>query len=113
MIGLLARLRRSRPFRWLQYVRQPPAATGASAPWRIGCRGWGRIYARALDGAMRDDFGIVASSIASAGLLALLPLLSFVALVYSPLLPAEAVSANVTMLVSVLPTAPSSSCGRG
>ena len=73
------------------------------APWRIGWSGWGRIYARAVGGAVSDDYGIVASSIAFAAFLSILPLLSLVALVYGMVVPAEVVTANIATLVDVLP----------
>ncbi|TVV77334.1 YihY/virulence factor BrkB family protein [Sphingomonas solaris] len=52
---------------------------------------------------MRDDYGIMASSIAFAAFLSILPLLSLVALVYGIAVPAEVVTANIATLVDVLP----------
>lgn len=59
--------------------------------------------ARTADGAMRDDYGIIASSIAFAAFLSLLPLLNLIALVYGMAVPAEVVTSNITTLVDVLP----------
>ena len=52
---------------------------------------------------MRDDYGIVASSIRFAAFLAILPLLSLVALVYGMIVPADVVTTNIATLVDVLP----------
>ena len=77
--------------------------SGAAAPWRIGMRVWARIVARALNGAMIDDYGIFASSIAFAAFLSILPLMSLVALIYGMAVPDTVVAANVGTVVGILP----------
>jgi len=52
---------------------------------------------------MREDYGIVASSIAFAAFLSILPLLGLVALLYSMAVPEEVVTANIATLVGILP----------
>ena len=52
---------------------------------------------------MRDDYGIIASSIAFAAFLSLLPLLGLVAAAYGMLVPPPVVAANIATLVEVLP----------
>nr|WP_246352438.1 YihY/virulence factor BrkB family protein [Sphingomonas xinjiangensis] len=52
---------------------------------------------------MRDDYGIVASSIAFASFLSILPLLGLVAVAYSMLVPSQVVASNIATLVDVLP----------
>ena len=78
-------------------------ADGSAAPWRIGAGAWARLAARSLNGAMRDDYGIVASSIAFAAFLSVLPLLGLVALVYGMAVPDIVVKANVGTFVAILP----------
>ena len=80
-----------------------PDPVDASAPWQIALTDWGRIFARAVAGANREDYGIVASSIAFASFLSLLPLLSLVALTYSWIVPPETVLRNISALAGVLP----------
>lgn len=89
--------------RWWDEVTARPDPIDAEAPWRIGPRDWGRIVARAVRGANADDYGIVASSIAFAAFLSLLPLLGLVALAYSAIVPRETVMSNIAALVQVLP----------
>jgi len=89
--------------RWWARVTCAPEGPARSAPWQIGWRGWGRIYARAADGAMRDDYGIIASSIAFAAFLSILPLLGLVAAGYGMLVPSHVVASNIATLVGVLP----------
>jgi len=52
---------------------------------------------------MRDDYGIIASSIAFAAFLSLLPLLGLVAAAYGVLVPPRVVADNIATLVEVLP----------
>ena len=75
----------------------------ADAPWRIDGRTWLKIAARTLDGAMRDDYGIVASSIAFAAFLSILPVLSLIALIYGMVVSGSVVRADIATLTSVLP----------
>ena len=100
---LLDALYDNRFTRWWAHVTRAPEGEACDAPWRIGLRGWGRIYARAADGAMRDDYGIVASSIAFAAFLSILPLLSLVAMIYAKVAPPEVVTGNIATLVHILP----------
>ena len=90
--------------RWWTDVTRPPSADRYETPLQIGWFGWARVYARSLDGAMRDDYGIVASSIAFAAFLSILPLLSLVALTYGMVVPAQVVTQNIGTLVDILPT---------
>lgn len=53
---------------------------------------------------MRDDYGIVASSIAFAAFLSILPLLSLVAVLYGMAVPLAVVSDNIQSLVEILPS---------
>ena len=69
----------------------------------MGWRAWGRAIARTLKGAAIDDFGIVASSIAFAAFLSILPLLSLVALTYGLAVPRAVVADNVSTLIGILP----------
>ena len=89
--------------RWWDRLTSAPEELVRSAPWRIGWRAWGRIYARAAAGAVRDDYGIIASSISFAAFLSILPLLSFVALIYGKLVPTSTVASNIATLTEVLP----------
>jgi len=89
--------------RWWRDVTAAPSSSGAAVPWHISFSDWGRILARAIRGAVADDFGMVAGSIAFAAFLAFLPLLSVVALTYGALVPHEVVLGNVATLVSMLP----------
>lgn len=103
MIDLLSSVYDNPVTRWWAHVTREPEKHGAAAPWRISWSDWGRTYARAADGAMRDDYGIIASSIAFAAFLSILPLLSLVALIYGMAVPAEVVTANIATLVGILP----------
>lgn len=89
--------------RWWSHVTRPPQGTQRNAPWRLGWREWGRAIARSVDGAGVDDFGIIASSIAFAAFLSILPLLSVVALAYGFVVPREVVASNIGTLVNVMP----------
>lgn len=93
----------NRATRWWARVTAEPEPVEASAPWRIGLKNWGLIIARTIAGANGDDYGIVASSIAFAAFLSLLPLLSLVALTYSTLVSEQTVIGNVSALAGVLP----------
>lgn len=84
--------------RWWAAATRPPGRTA-----RLGWRDWLRVGARSIDGALRDDYGIVASSIAFAAFLAILPLLGLVALTYSWLVPADVVQGNIATLTGILP----------
>lgn len=64
---------------------------GAKASWRA-CRG-----------AAREDFGMVASSIAFSSFLSILPLLAMAALVYSAFAEPHEVVANLRRLIEVIP----------
>lgn len=88
---------------WWQEITARKEPIAASAPWDIGFSDWGRILARAIRGGAADDFGMVASSIAFAAFLSILPLLSVVALTYGALVPREVVLEHVTTLSSILP----------
>ncbi|MEH6759380.1 MAG: YihY/virulence factor BrkB family protein [Parasphingorhabdus sp.] len=100
---ILEFLRDNPATRWWSTVTEPPVPVHVSAPWRIGLAEWGRILARAVRGAVAEDFGMVASSIAFAAFLSILPLLSVVALSYGALVPRDEVLGNVSMLASILP----------
>jgi membrane protein len=88
---------------WAQMTREPEVETALPSPWRLGWRDWMRVLARAADGAMRNDYGIIASSIAFAAFLSILPLLGLVALAYGMLVPREVVTGNIGTLVGILP----------
>lgn len=53
--------------------------------------------------ALRDDFGIAASSIAFAAFLALIPLIGLIAAAYGMIVPPAAVADNLGKLVAILP----------
>lgn len=53
--------------------------------------------------AMRDDFGIAASSIAFAAFLALIPLIGLIAGAYGFFVPAETVAHNLSTLTAIMP----------
>ncbi len=57
----------------------------------------------AVRGASADDLGMVASSIAFAAFMSILPLLSAVALTYGALVPRAEVLGNVATLTTILP----------
>lgn len=59
-VDVLALLFDNPATRWWAQITRDPEDRNATAPWRIGYAGWGRVYARAVDGAIRDDYGIVA-----------------------------------------------------
>lgn len=88
---------------WWERVTREVVAVEAAVPWRIGARVWVRLGARALNGAMRDDYGIVASSIAFAAFLSILPLLSLVALIYGMAVPDVVVQGNIATVVGIFP----------
>lgn len=93
----------NRATRWWQDITAAQEPVAASAPWDIGISDWGRILARAMRGGSEDDFGIVASSIAFAAFLSILPLLSVVALTYGAVVPREVVLEHVATLSGILP----------
>lgn len=64
---------------------------------------WLRLLFVTLRGALRDDFGIAASSIAFAAFLALVPLIGLIASAYGVIASPAAVSRNVARLVAILP----------
>ena len=70
---------------WWDAVTKPPEPVQVPGPWRINLSDWRCILARAVRGASTDDLGMVASSIAFAAFLSILPLLSVVALTYGAL----------------------------
>lgn len=96
-------LRDNRATRWWWAVTSAPEPVGAAWPWRIRLSDWGRILARSIRGAGTDDLGMVASSIAFAAFLSILPLLSMVALSYGTLVPREDVLGDVATLATILP----------
>ncbi len=84
----------------------PASASGierAARPSDIPLRAWPSLLSRAIAGSLADDYGIVASSIAFASFLALLPLLGFVVLFYGLMTDPDTVTRNVHALVSVIP----------
>lgn len=89
--------------RWWERVTMEIDVSSATAPWRLSGRIWSRIAARTLNGAMLDDYGIFASSIAFAAFLSILPLLSLVALIYGMAVPAAVVQANIATFTGILP----------
>lgn len=89
--------------RWWTQVTREIDAGGSDVPWRIGARAWARIVARSLNGAISDDFGIFASSIAFAAFLSILPLMSLVAVTYGMAVPDTVVATNVGTFVAILP----------
>lgn len=89
--------------RWWDAVTKPPEPVQVPGPWRINLSDWGCILARAVRGASTDDLGMVASSIAFAAFLSILPLLSVVALTYGALVPRAEVLSNVATLATILP----------
>lgn len=64
---------------------------------------WVAVMFRTVRSAVKDDFGIAASSIAFAAFLAMVPLIGLVASAYGVLVSPEAVSRNVTRLMAILP----------
>ncbi|MFV0624288.1 YihY/virulence factor BrkB family protein [Sphingomonas sp. ac-8] len=102
-IAILSALFDNPATRWWSHVTRAPQGEAGGAPWRLGLRDWGRAAARTLNGAMVDDFGIIASSIAFAAFLSILPLLSLVALTYANLVPPDVVASNIATLVGILP----------
>lgn len=61
------------------------------------------LLARTVRGAVHDDFGIAASSIAFAAFLAIVPLIGLVAAAYGLLVPDATVAANLAQLTTILP----------
>ncbi|MGP7796697.1 YihY/virulence factor BrkB family protein [Sphingomonas sp. CLY1604] len=61
------------------------------------------LLARTVRSAVRDDFGIAASSIAFAAFLAVIPLLGLVVGLYDLLVPTAAVERNLAKLTAILP----------
>jgi membrane protein len=102
-IGIFAALHHNPAARWWHDVTRAPDGSGSDAPSALGWRAWGRAAARTVSGAAVDDFGIVASSIAFAAFLSIVPLLAVVALTYGMVVPQEVVSSNIGTLVHVLP----------
>ena len=102
-IGIFSALRDNPAVRWWHNVTRAPDGSGTNAPSALGWRAWGRATARTISGATVNDFGIVASSIAFAAFLSIVPLLVVVALTYGMVVPPEAVSSNIGTLVDVLP----------
>jgi len=68
---------------------------------RIGL--WAVLSARTVRSALRDDFGIAASSIALAAFLAMIPLAGVIAGVYGMVVPPTAVADNMDKIVAILP----------
>jgi len=64
---------------------------------------WLRLMIATVRGALRDDFGIAASSIAFAAFLALVPLIGLIASAYGMIASPETVSQNIARLVAILP----------
>lgn len=69
-----------------------------SKEWRIVAAGW-----RTARGAGRDDFGMVASSIAFSSFLSLLPLLTLVILAYGTFTEPKDVVADLRNLIRIIP----------
>lgn len=64
---------------------------------------WIVIAARTVRSAIRDDFGIAASSIAFAAFLALVPLIGLIAATYGLFVSQATVAANLAQLTAILP----------
>ena len=64
---------------------------------------WTRLLFSTLRSALRDDFGIAASSIAFAAFLALVPLIGLIASTYGMIASPATVSHNIARLVAILP----------
>ena len=64
---------------------------------------WAVLSARTVRSALRDDFGIAASSIAFAAFLAMIPLAGVIAGVYGMVVPPTAVADNMDKIVAILP----------
>ncbi|MDP1026847.1 YihY/virulence factor BrkB family protein [Sphingomonas sp. KR1UV-12] len=64
---------------------------------------WLRLMMSTVRGALLDDFGIAASSIAFAAFLALVPLIGLIASAYGMIASPETVSRNIARLVAILP----------
>lgn len=64
---------------------------------------WAGLFVRTIRSAMKDDFGIAASSIAFAAFLALIPLIGIIAAVYGMIATPAAVAGNLRTLVAILP----------
>ncbi|NIJ28414.1 membrane protein [Sphingomonas insulae] len=64
---------------------------------------WILLFARTIRSALRDDFGIAASSIAFAAFLALIPLIALVAGAYGMVVPPAVVADNLGKVVAILP----------
>ena len=59
---------------------------------------WLRLMIATVRGALRDDFGIAASSIAFAAFLALVPLIGLIASAYGVIASPETVSRNLSLI---------------
>ncbi len=75
----------------------------SDSPWRLGRRAWLASAIRTVQGAIDDDYGMVASAIAFSTFLALLPLLAAIVLVYGLVVPSDRVAQNVHTLLFILP----------
>ncbi len=64
---------------------------------------WLVLLGRTVRSAVRDDFGIAASSIAFAAFLALIPLVALIAGAYGMLVPHDMVASNIARIVAILP----------
>jgi membrane protein len=64
---------------------------------------WAAVSWRAARSAIRDDFGIAASSIAFAAFLAIIPLIGLIAGAYGFFVPAVKVSQNLSTLTAIMP----------
>lgn len=64
---------------------------------------WITLLVLTVRGALRDDFGIAASSIAFAAFLAIIPLIGLVAGIYGLLVPATVVTHNLATITAILP----------
>ncbi len=64
---------------------------------------WLHLMVVTIRGALRDDFGIAASSIAFAAFLALVPLIGLIAGTFGLFVSPDTVARNITQLVAILP----------
>jgi len=88
----------------------PVAAIAAAVAWLRAGRAashpigmWAVLSVRTVRSALRDDFGIAASSIAFAAFLAMIPLIGVIAGAYGMIVPPAAVADNLGKIVAILP----------
>jgi len=92
----------ARAYSWLRWGGTSKVTGPAGSAFRsIGI--WLHLTIATVRGAVRDDFGIAASSIAFAAFLALVPLIGLIASAYGMIASPDTVSRNIARLVAILP----------